>query len=195
MKEKLIEFEKLIGKLWEAGRLPYLIHFSGGNEDQLIEIFKDIKPTDWVFSTHRAHYHYLLHGGDEKQLLSDIMDGKSMFLFKERFITSSIVGGNAAMAVGVAYSNMIKGSQDHVYCFVGDAAAQTGHFLEAALFAKAEQLPITFIVESNQFSVNAPIKSDLKVIDELGVDYYSYIRTYPHAGNGAIDGSIIFKDV
>lgn len=194
MKEELIEFEKLIGKLWEAGRLPYLMHFSGGNEDQLIEIFKSIKETDWVFSTHRSHYHYLLHGGDEKQLLSDIMDGKSMFLFKEKFITSSIVGGNAAMAVGVAMANRINRSDDWVWCFVGDAAAKTGHFMEAALFAKEKHLPIKFIVECNGFSVNAPTKTDYDVLKELDVMSYQYERTYPHAGNGC-KHYITFKNI
>ena len=38
-KSELISFEDHIVDLFEAGKLPYPIHFSGGNEDQLIEIF------------------------------------------------------------------------------------------------------------------------------------------------------------
>ena len=41
-KENLIDFEKRIVDLFKAGKLPFLVHLSGGNEDELISIFKDI---------------------------------------------------------------------------------------------------------------------------------------------------------
>ena len=58
--ESLIDFENLIVKHWEAGKIRGPIHLSNGNEEQLIEIFKRIKTSDWVFSTWRSHYHALL---------------------------------------------------------------------------------------------------------------------------------------
>ncbi len=61
-KAGLIQFERKMADHWEAGKVRGPIHLSGGNEDELIEIFKYIKPTDWVFSTWRSHYHALLHG-------------------------------------------------------------------------------------------------------------------------------------
>ena len=45
-KEELIAFEDHIGDLYMDNQLPFLFHLSGGNEDQLIEIFKDIKEGD-----------------------------------------------------------------------------------------------------------------------------------------------------
>ena len=45
-KEELISFEDRIGDLYLDNQLPFLFHLSGGNEDQLIEIFKDIKFVD-----------------------------------------------------------------------------------------------------------------------------------------------------
>ena len=50
-KEDLIAFEELIVKHWEDAKIRGPVHLSNGNEEQLIEIFKCIKPTDWVFST------------------------------------------------------------------------------------------------------------------------------------------------
>ena len=85
-KDELIKFEKKIAKRFDNGEIPYLVHFSGGNEDQLIEVFKDIKPGDYVFSTHRSHYHYLLHGGDPNRLERLILDGKSMFVFDRKHL-------------------------------------------------------------------------------------------------------------
>ena len=67
-KEKLVNFEKEIAKLFEAGKIPYPVHFCGGNENQLIRIFKKIKKGDYIFSTHRSHYHYLLAGGSTESL-------------------------------------------------------------------------------------------------------------------------------
>src|SRR3989338_3249358 len=40
-KEELIRFEREIIILWEEAKIPFPIHFSGGNEDKLIEIFED----------------------------------------------------------------------------------------------------------------------------------------------------------
>ena len=70
-KQELIDFELRIKAVFEQGKLPYLIHLCGGNEDQLIEIFKDIKKGDWIFSGHRSHYHYLLAGGSPKKARAD----------------------------------------------------------------------------------------------------------------------------
>ncbi|MBI2057080.1 hypothetical protein HYT91_02380, partial [Candidatus Pacearchaeota archaeon] len=43
-KKELIEFENKIKRLWEDAKIPYPVHFSGGNEEPLIEIFKKINP-------------------------------------------------------------------------------------------------------------------------------------------------------
>ena len=50
-KEELIAFEDDIISHWENGEIRGPIHLSNGNEEQLIEVFKKISPTDWVFST------------------------------------------------------------------------------------------------------------------------------------------------
>ena len=33
-KQELIDFEKEVVMLWEAAKIPYPIHFSGGNEEK-----------------------------------------------------------------------------------------------------------------------------------------------------------------
>jgi hypothetical protein len=44
-KQELIDCENNIIQLFEDGEIPYLTHFCGGNEEQLISIFKDINPS------------------------------------------------------------------------------------------------------------------------------------------------------
>ena len=61
-KSFLIDFETEIKEIYEDGKITAPVHLSGGNEDQLIEIFKDVDKDDWVFSSWRNHYHALLHG-------------------------------------------------------------------------------------------------------------------------------------
>ena len=96
-------------------------YLSGGNENQLIKIFKKIKRNDWVVSNWRSHYHALLHGISEKKLLREILKGKSMSLNfkKNRFIASSIVGGGIPIGLGIALAIRRKKQKNKVYIFVG----------------------------------------------------------------------------
>ena len=73
-KEELIGFEDDIIKHWENGEIKGPIHLSNGNEEPLIEVFKKISPSDWVFSTWRSHYHALLHGVEPSKLKQKILD-------------------------------------------------------------------------------------------------------------------------
>ncbi len=43
IKKKLIDFELKVKKIYENGKIRAPIHLSGGNENQLIKIFKKIK--------------------------------------------------------------------------------------------------------------------------------------------------------
>lgn len=67
-KDEMIAFEKDVADEYCAGKIRAPIHLSDGNEDQLIEIFKTINRTDWVYSTWRSHYHALLHGIPKEHL-------------------------------------------------------------------------------------------------------------------------------
>jgi pyruvate dehydrogenase E1 component alpha subunit len=109
---ELIAFEDRIGELYLDNKLPFLFHLSGGNEDQLIEIFKDIKEGDYVISNHRSHYHALLHGIDPEVLTNMILEGRSMFVYdrEKNFFCSAIIGGTPAIATGIAWALKKKGS-------------------------------------------------------------------------------------
>lgn len=194
-KPQLIAFEDKIKGLWESGDLPFLVHLSGGNEDQLIEIFKGVKPGDWVFSTHRGHYHALLKGMAPSRVEELIRDGSSMFLFsrKHNFFTSSILAGTCGIAAGVAWQLKQEGSKNKVICFVGDGACENGHLFSAALFVDAQDLPCQFVVEDNDRQVDTDLKTRRGGKPHLQnplsnfkcVTRYQYTATWPHAGSGA----------
>jgi len=191
-KEELISFEKRIVKLFEEGKIPYLLHLCGGNEDELIKIFSFINEGDYVLSTHRSHYHYLLAGGSESELEKKILDGNSMFVFDKKlnFLTSSILSGMTSIAVGIAYSLKIENSKRKVWCFVGDGAEDEGHIYEAIRFVDSQDLPCQFIIEDNDRSVNSSKEMRYGkcvnfIWNSKHVYKYEYKPTYPHAGTGS----------
>jgi len=186
--KKLVEFELKIKNVYEKGLIKAPIHLSGNNEKKLIKIFKNIKKTDWVFSTWRNHYHALLHGIDEDWLFNQIVLGKSMGIIskKNRFYSSAIVGGILPIALGVAMSNKMKKTKDKVFVFIGDMTYETGIFHETFKYAKNMKLPIKFIVEDNDLSTNTPTKKawgkKSKILKKI--NYYKYKRKFPHHGTG-----------
>jgi pyruvate dehydrogenase E1 component alpha subunit len=193
-KEELISLEKKLFDLFEDGYLPYLIHFCGGNEDQLIDIFKNINEADYILSTHRSHYHYLLAGGTEDSLINKVLEGNSMFIFDKsiNFLTSSILAGMTSIAVGIAYSLKEKNSKQKVWCFIGDGAEDEGHFYEAVRFIDGWKLPCTFIIEDNNRSVETTLeqrRGNSNFIWPSCVTKYIYKCNFPHAGTGT--GNII----
>ena len=187
-KADLIAFEDRIKALWESGELPYLIHLCGGNEDQLIEIFREVKPGDWIFSGHRSHYHYLLAGGDPDRLEDMIRRGSSMFVFDKglNFLTSSVLAGTCCIAAGVAHQLKAEKSPNKVWCFLGDGAEDEGHFYEAVCYVQGEGLPCEFVVEDNDRSVDTSRggRGRYQVRWPDCVRRYHYTPTYPHAGSG-----------
>ena len=164
LKKKLVNFELKIKKIYESGKIKAPIHLSGGNETQLIKIFKKININDWVISNWRSHYHALLHGIPEKKIFNEILKGKSMSLnFQEhRFIASSIVGGGIPIGLGIALAIKMKKQKNKVYIFVGDMTFETGVFYECYKYAKNYNLPIKFVVEDNGLSTNTPTKKTWK---------------------------------
>jgi pyruvate dehydrogenase E1 component alpha subunit len=200
-KQELISFEDKIGNLYLDNKLPFLFHLSGGNEEQLISIFENIKEEDYVISNHRSHYHALLHGIPPEVVEDRILNGRSMFIYDRarNFFCSAIIGGTPAIAAGIAWALKKKGSKKKVWCFVGDGTEDNGHLFEAVRYVEGWDLPCTFIIENNNRSVEATNS------DRWGksADYewnspcvlkYKYEITYPHARKpGTIDLSKAVK--
>ena len=187
-KEDLIKFERLIADHWEAGKIKGPVHLSGGNEEQLLEIGKRIRPTDWVFSTWRNHYHALLKGIPIDWLKKEIIAGRSMGInnIKYKFYSSAIVAGTIPIALGVAKALKLKKKNQKVWVFIGDMTFETGIFHECYKYAKNHKLPLKFVVEDNNLSTNTPTNKVWVKKSKIPKDviYYKYKRKYPHHGTG-----------
>lgn len=193
-KEELIAFEQDIADEFNAGKIRAPIHLSGGNEDQLIEIFKSIHPHDWVCTTWRSHYHCLLKGVSPAQLTTDIMMGRSITLCypEHKIISSAIVGGVVPIALGLAWA--CKNHPDRsawwpwqppaVWCFVGDMTSMSGIFHECLRYADGHDLPITFVIEDNGKSVDTPTLEVWGKGTRESLMDYKYVLPWPHSGAG-----------
>lgn len=204
----LIAFEDEMAELFAAGKIKAPLHLAGGNEEQLIDIFKNIGPDDWVLGTWRSHYHCLLKGVPREEVKQAILDGRSIALCfpKYRVLCSAIVGGIAPIAVGLAWGilhgvHRFVSAEDgvtplpatdfrairkmpHVWCFLGDMAWRTGIFEEAARYAGGHGLPLTVCRENNRIGgTNVPTEGTW---GKGNVSYksYGYTMTRPFVGVG-----------
>jgi deoxyxylulose-5-phosphate synthase len=184
--QKLIDFSKRVVDRYKKENLRVTFHLSGGNEAQLINIFKDIKEGDYVISTHRNHYHALLHGIPEKELEDKIAAGRSMYIYdrKRNFFCTAIIGGGVAIAAGIAWALKRKKSSQKVWCFIGDGTEDNGHLYEAARYVDGWDLPCTFIIEDNNKSVDVSISErwgkDSRPTHPNCVKRYYYEPIWPH---------------
>lgn len=186
-KEDLIAFETEMCDIFCEGKIRAPVHLSDGNEEQLIEIFKNVKSTDWVFSTWRSHYHALLHGIDRDWLHQEIMEGRSITVNKpdQRFFASAIVAGIAPIALGTALSVKLKKEPDTVWLFVGDMTIRTGMLHEVKQYASGHSLPLNIVVEDNKISVQSPTAEVWGEDNaELNIQRYDFESSYPHVGAG-----------
>ena len=149
-KQELIDFENEVVDIFNDGKLKSPIHLSGGNESQLITVFDRIKPTDWVFSTYRGHYHSLLHGIDKDWLKEWILDNKSIHVMnsKHKFWTSAIVGGSIPVALGVAISINLNSQRKK------DASSLSDEHLESRSKNGGRQLRESMPVDADNHADN-----------------------------------------
>jgi TPP-dependent pyruvate/acetoin dehydrogenase alpha subunit len=192
-KKQLIDFETDIANCFNNAMIKAPVHLYDGNEEQMINIFKNVEPEDWIFCSWRSHYQCLLKGVPQEQLKQDILDGKSITLCYPEYniYSSAIVTGNIPIATGVALDIKRKGGTNHVWCFVGDMTSETGTFFENWKYAVNHDLPITYVIENNGKSVCTETHKVWNT-DELyfaketrKIIYYEYQTKYPHAGAGA----------
>lgn len=146
------------------------VHLSIGQEAIAVGVCHNLRPSDKVFSTHRCHAHYLAKGGSTERMTLELygkvggcLDGRggSMHLCDGSVgmvASVPIVGSAIPLAVGAALANKLDGKDDIVVCFFGDGAVEEGVFHESLNFASLMKLPIIFVCENNEYSIDTHIK-------------------------------------
>ncbi|MEO8207240.1 MAG: thiamine pyrophosphate-dependent enzyme [Chthoniobacterales bacterium] len=191
--DDLIRFETEIAEAFNAAQIAAPVHLYSGNEEQIIGVFQDVRPEDWVVCSWRSHYQCLLKGVPAEQVRAEIMAGRSISLcFPEhRIFSSAIVGGVLPIAVGIAMAIQRRGGTERVHCFLGEMTAESGLAHTCIKYSRNHKLPIRFIVEDNGKSVCTDTR-EVWASDTLSYEkgehpdvlYYRYNSKYPHAGAG-----------
>jgi pyruvate dehydrogenase E1 component alpha subunit len=193
--EKLDDFEDDIRQCFLDAKIRSPIHLSKGNSEILVNLFAEYdigNESNWIFTTHRNHFSALLKGIPKEWLKEQILKGNSMHIMSPeyKFFSSSIVGGSLPIAVGVALSLKRKQEKGHVWCFLGDMAAESGIFHECQKYASNFSLPITFVIEDNGLSTNTPSCITWGWLTDWNNDlpdnvlYYKYTRNCEHINCG-----------
>jgi pyruvate dehydrogenase E1 component alpha subunit len=144
-------------------------HFSIGQEAVSAGVSAHLQADDYAISAHRSHAHYLNKGGDLNAMMAELYGketgcahgkGGSMHLIDlaVNFIGCvPIVGSTIPIGVGAAFGAVLQDRPRLSVVYFGDAAVETGVFLESANWAVLQNLPVLFVCENNQYSVNTPL--------------------------------------
>lgn len=144
-------------------------HFSIGQEAVSAGVSAHLRREDYAISAHRSHAHYLNKGGDLNAMLAELYGketgcaggkGGSMHLIDlaVNFIGCvPIVGSTIPIGVGAAFGAALQDRPRLSVVYFGDGAVETGVFYEAVNWAVLQHLPVLFVCENNQYSVNTPL--------------------------------------
>ena len=144
-------------------------HLYIGQEANAVGVCWALKSTDYVFSTHRSHGHFLAKGGDINQLFAEVYcretgcsggRGGSMHLCAPSIGllgSSSIVAGCLGIALGPALKSKLMKLDNVSVVFHGDCVPEEGIWHESLNFAAVNHLPIIYVCENNLYAASAPI--------------------------------------
>ena len=159
--------EEMIAERYSEQEMRCPTHFCLGQEAVPVGVSSHLRHTDYVYSGHRSHGHYLAKGGSLKAMVSELYGketgcalgrGGSQHLndLDAGFIASApILGGTIPIAVGSVYSTKSNVTDKVSVVYFGDGATEEGIFHEALNFASVKKLPVIFVCENNLYSVHS----------------------------------------
>lgn len=163
------EYEERLYYLFLEGEMPGTLHQSHGEEACAVGMLYDLRPDDWMASTHRPAGHDLAKGVSLKSMMCEMFGkaegccggkGGAMHTGDIRvgaMVANAIVGGNIPIAAGVGLAYKMQKKDNVVVCFFGDGATNEGSYHETMNAAGLWKLPVVFVCENNLYSANTSI--------------------------------------
>jgi pyruvate dehydrogenase E1 component alpha subunit len=170
-------FEEKVEELFAAGDLPGFVHLYLGQEACAVGVCANLKPQDYITSTHRGHGHCIAKGGALDRMMAELFakktgynkgKGGSMHLASTDIGilgANGINAGGMPLAVGAALSAKLQKNGRVAVSFLGDGASNQGTFHESLNLAAALGVPVVFVCENNQFAVGTRISDSTKISD------------------------------
>ena len=158
-----------VNQKYKEKKFKIPIHLALGHEAIATAISKVMSTTDSLILTHRNIAYNLARIGSLKPILNEyllekngLMEGKlgSMNLInpnKGVLYSSSILGNNFAVAVGVSLAHDMHRSEGITIVLGGDGSIEEGSFHESLLMLKSLNLSALVIIENNEWSMSTRI--------------------------------------
>lgn len=162
-------FERRVAKEFAQGNLAGVAHLSDGQEAVAVGVCMNLRPTDYVSSTHRGNGHLIAKGGKMSMMMAELY-GKKTGYNKAKggpnhitamdigFYANGIVGAGIPIACGFALSAKMRETGQITVCFFGDGAVNTSRFHEGVNFATCSKLPVVFVIENNVYANSTNIR-------------------------------------
>ncbi len=152
---------------YSRGAFKGTVHTCLGQEACAVGVMTAInRDIDVVFSSHRAHGHFLAYGGPVEGLVAEVFGkpngvcrgiGGTQHLHWNNMYTTGIQGGIVGPAIGAALAEKLKKSNALVAVFIGDGTMGQGTVYEAFNISSLWRLPILFVLENNKYAQTTPV--------------------------------------
>lgn len=171
------KFELAAIAQYRVGNIRGYLHPYLGEEAIAVGALASLRPTDYIFSTHRGHGHAIAKGHEPHRMMAELLGretgycggrGGSMHvssLALRNLGANGVVAGGMPLAVGAAMAIRLRDETDVVVSFCSDGASANGAFHEAINLAAIYHLPVIFVLENNQYAVSTPIRDSALVED------------------------------
>jgi pyruvate dehydrogenase E1 component alpha subunit len=156
-------FEYTVKDLFARTVILGALHLYAGEEAIAVGAISNLRPDDYVMSTHRGHGHLIARGVDINRMMAELY-GKESGLCKGKggsmhmadmqlhIFAQPVVAGGMPLAVGAALASELDGDDSVALGFFGDGAANQGTAHESMNLASIWRLPVVFICENNQYA-------------------------------------------
>ncbi|MGI9147554.1 MAG: thiamine pyrophosphate-dependent dehydrogenase E1 component subunit alpha [Chloroflexota bacterium] len=157
-------FDQRIVTLFTGGQVAGAVHSYVGEEAVAAGVCVNLRPDDYITSTHRGHGHLLAKGGRMDRMMAELFGrvdgychgkGGSMHMVDVGLGilgANGIVGAGVPIATGAATAIQLRQGDQVVACFFGDGAANIGAFHEGINLAATWRLPVVFVCENNLYA-------------------------------------------
>lgn len=149
-------YDRKASALQRQGRLATYAQFEGQEAAQ-IGSTAALRPDDWMAATYRDAAAMWMQGYPWDNLLLGRMGderGGSPPAGVNVLPPSITVGGHMIHAVGLAWAEMLQGTDRVAMTFFGDGATSEGDFHEAMNFAGVYRVPVVFLCQNNGWAIS-----------------------------------------